>query len=94
MAETCSTCQDEIPADIMRAAHLLLNEIAMCAPEDFAGRRALVESAILAERQRCAKVAEEYADPKEFGHTKTGIWQGWLTPGARIADAILKGEPG
>jgi hypothetical protein len=78
---------DEIPSDIMRAAHLLLNEIAMCAPEDFAGRRALVESAILAERQRCAKVASDYGRAASSQHLDSAAYML-----GSVAQAILKGK--
>lgn len=82
---------DEIPADIVRASKLLFNDLM----RSLMGRgdgEAAIARAILAERQRCAKVASSRgwgaSQPVRYGPHDEG---GFDTADA-IAQAILKGE--
>jgi len=74
----------EIPDDVMKAARDAVNSAI-----DDRGAIGVIARAILAERERCAKVAEE--DLRSPMAKKAGHVPSWLARGRVIAAAIRKG---
>lgn len=92
----------EIPEDIMKAAKVLAGEWSSINTREYEGdfKADLAEdfaAAILAERERCAKVALErkLSDHPRLspGSEINAWWSGQELAASEIADAIMNGEP-